>query len=190
MASMAALSIYDLNREWTIDDLDLLPDELGNRIEIEDGVLIMSPSPSLDHEGVLGLLNETLVDAKTAEFLVMSGNPGIGFERSYRVPDLIVMRKDVWREHRRERGFFDPRHVLLAVEVVSPDSQIRDRVVKPMQYAEVGIPSYWRLETDPISLTAYRIDGSSYAEIGTWVAGEVAHLDVPFPVDLDMAQFV
>lgn len=190
MVAMETLSIYDLNREWTFEDLQLLPDELGCRFEIEDGTLVVSPSPSKDHEGVLALLNEMLVHACPGEFLVIPGNPGVGFDRSYRVPDLIVVDRQTWREQRREPGFFDPRDVLLAVEVVSPDSKIRDRVVKPMQYAKVGIPSYWRLETDPISLTAYRLGGGEYVESGTWRPGEIAHLDTPFPVAIDIAQFV
>ena len=61
-----------------------------------------------------------------------------------------------------------------------------DRVVKPAKYAAAGVANYWRVETDPVSLTAYRLAGDVYAEVGTWRAGAVASLTDPFPVDIDL----
>jgi hypothetical protein len=40
-------------------------------------------------------------------------------------------------------------YVELVVEVISPESDERDRVVKPFEYARAGIPEFWLVETDP-----------------------------------------
>jgi len=50
-----------------------------------------------------------------------------------------------------------PGQVVLAVEVVSPGSETDDRREKPFEYAESGIPFYWRIELDPdLVLYTYR----------------------------------
>ncbi len=38
---------------WTYDDYAALPDD-GNRYEIVEGVLYMSPAPSIDHQKIVG----------------------------------------------------------------------------------------------------------------------------------------
>jgi Uma2 family endonuclease len=38
--------------------------------------------------------------------------------------------------------------LLLAVEVVSPDSEISDRVIKKAEYAAAGVPRYWVVGRD------------------------------------------
>jgi hypothetical protein len=62
-----------------------------------------------------------------------------------------------------------------------------DWITKPAQYAAAGIPAYWRVETPPqVSLTAYTLPtgGSVYAEVGTGTAGQAAHLEAPFRVEV------
>src|SRR5437667_450400 len=44
---------------WTVDLLDALPDD-GQRYEIIDGELFVSPSPVLRHQDAVGLLYERL----------------------------------------------------------------------------------------------------------------------------------
>jgi Uma2 family endonuclease len=103
---------------------------------------------------------------------------------SYLIPDLVVVSSQFRRE------IFNPwpaSAALLVVEVVSRSSRTKDHVLKPALYAEGGIRTYLRIETDPrVSLTAYDLPPgeSVYRELGTWGPGEVAHLDVPFAVDI------
>ena len=44
-----------LKRHWTVDDLADLPDD-GQRYEIIDGELFVTPSPSLRHQEAIGEL--------------------------------------------------------------------------------------------------------------------------------------
>jgi Uma2 family endonuclease len=44
--------------------------------------------------------------------------------------------------------------LLLAIEVVSPDSEAIDRVIKKDEYASAGVPRYWIVDCD-VSDTVY-----------------------------------
>ena len=170
----------DPGRTWRVEDLDF-PDDYRKLIEIADGTLEVTPPPELQHELILAKLHRRMAVTAPDELLVLSGTAGISSDQSWRIPDLVVVRAAIGGERRRYLG---PGDVLLAVEVVSPSTRTRDRITKPAQYASIGIPNFWRIERDPVSLTAYRLDGSVYAEIGTWAGGEVAHLTEPFVVDV------
>lgn len=61
------------------------------------------------------------------------------------------------------------------------------RVGRVRRIAAAGIPAYSRVETTPeVSLTAYALPhgASVYAEVGTWTAGQTAHLEQPFRIDV------
>jgi Uma2 family endonuclease len=107
-------------------------------------------------------------------------------EESYLIPDLVV----VTRDRVCSVDYLQPADVRLVVEVVSPSSVTMDRLVKPSKYAAAGISAFWRVETDPVALTAYgRSAGSStYVEAGTWSTGEVAELAEPFLARIDLAE--
>jgi hypothetical protein len=82
-----------------------------------------------------------------------------------RVPDLSVV---------SARGSLGPavplpsaEHLGLVVEVVSPSSRKTDRFAKSGEYADVGIPLFWRVETEPdLLLVAYRLADGVYEQAG------------------------
>jgi Uma2 family endonuclease len=64
-----------------------------------------------------------------------------------RQPDLTVWAKG--RPPRAARSSYAGLDgLVLAIEVVSPDSEITDRVVKKSEYATAGVPRYWIIERD------------------------------------------
>lgn len=177
---MAAL-IFDRREPWTIEDLYALP-ESPSRIEIVDGGLVVTPPPAAGHQFVLSQLNYALSARLGADWVILE-NVGVKMARSFRIPDLSIIR----RERFDLAGtWFVASDLTVAVEVVSPSTHSQDRILKPAQYAEAGIPGYWRIETEPgISLSAYALHGSVYRELGTWTAGQVAR--VREPLDLSIA---
>ena len=48
-------------RLWTVDDVHALPDD-GNRYEVIDGELLVTPAPSMDHQRLVFLLATVLRD--------------------------------------------------------------------------------------------------------------------------------
>lgn len=53
-----------------------------------------------------------------------------------------------------------------------------------------GIEGYWRVELDPIEVTAHVLRGDAYVELGTWSTGAIAKLCEPFVVSIDVSVLV
>ncbi|MFI0940375.1 Uma2 family endonuclease [Streptomyces sp. NPDC021020] len=85
-----------------------------------------------------------------------------------------------------DRTSFLPADVALVVEVVSAESEDRDRRYKPTLYAEAGIRHLWRIEDEqglPVIHT-YERDDTTGAYVPTGVHREQLKARVPFPVDI------
>jgi Uma2 family endonuclease len=172
---------------WTVDDLCNIPDD-GNRYEISDGSLLVSPPPTLAHGLATDRLT-TLLKRNTPEHLLtISVGVGFGFREgtSYFIPDLLVM---VAEASHRPGLMLEPQDIQLAVEVLSPGSRRRDLGLKRRQYAAAGIPDYWIVDATQQTLTVFRLDGAVYREEVTVKAGEPWTTTRPFPVTLDPADF-
>jgi Uma2 family endonuclease len=63
-----------------------------------------------------------------------------------RVPDVTRFREGVAPDLLRSQ--YPAGDVDLVVEVISPESDERDRVVKPLEYARAGIAELWLVERD------------------------------------------
>jgi Uma2 family endonuclease len=80
--------------------------------------------------------------------------------------------------------------VLLAVEVMSADSEIRDRERKPQLYAKAGIEEFWRVENDsgrPIVYT-YELDPATRSYVPTGIHHDRLTTTVPFDIDVDLTE--
>ena len=159
---------------YTVDDLETIEDD-GLHYELEDGCLVVSPSDVLRNRSAAFQLGLLLQPALVPDWLVVP-SPGLLFSRrDYREPDLIVVRRGALAKQ-----MADPGDVLLILEVMSPSSVRRDRLVKPAQYAEAGIPHFWRLEPAEPVLVTYALDGATYRETGRFTAT----VEVEQPVSL------
>lgn len=103
-------------------------------------------------------------------------------------PDLIVIHADA--EVDSQATWYPAEAVALAVEVVSPESEIRDRERKPELYAQAGIPHFWRVEDagDSAVLYAYELDPATkrYGPVG--IFHDRAALKLPFEVEIDLTE--
>ncbi|MEU8327067.1 Uma2 family endonuclease [Micromonospora sp. NPDC048839] len=73
-------------------------------------------------------------------------------------PDVVLLKRPVAADHH----YFEAEQVVLAVEVVSPGTRRRDRLEKPADYADAGIPHYWRIEQNPVHVYAYDLVDGRY----------------------------
>ncbi|TAM84344.1 MAG: Uma2 family endonuclease [Jatrophihabitans sp.] len=172
---------------WTVADLEALDVEDWRRYEIVDGSLLVSPSPDRLHEFVGAQVRAALQAALPPGLLVL-GPLGVRIGASYLIPDLVVAE----RAAMRLTGPLAPAEVFVAIEVVSPGSITTDRVLKPAKYAATGIGHFWRVETDPAGVTVYELPagGDTYREVGTWTPGQVARIERPFEVTVDLRTLV
>jgi Uma2 family endonuclease len=159
---MSAMTTLPLRPDgWTVEDLELLPDDAPFRYELVDGTLLVSPPPPNAHNLFANELGYLLRGTMSRDWRVLA--PGaVEFDiRNWRSPDLLVVRREALR-----RKWAQPGEALLALEVMSPSSVSTDRVTKPEQYAAAGIPHFWRFEPPEQVLWTYQLDGDVYRETG------------------------
>ncbi|GAB2986640.1 Uma2 family endonuclease [Saccharothrix stipae] len=169
----------------TLEEWDALPEDELHHVELVEGALHVSPKPALKHQLAakrLGTwLDEQLphdVVAVPEIDVLINPVPPI----TVRAPDMVIVPTGRAMEYPKR---VDPDDVLLAVEIVSPGTRRMDRMLKPIEYADAGIPHYWLLELDdPITLVAFTLVDGEYRH----VAGGTGKVEVPspFPVTLDL----
>jgi Uma2 family endonuclease len=171
---------------WTEPDLHLFAQD-GHRYEIVDGSLHVTPPLDGPHEAVVRALVTTLRGAAPEGWWVCA-RLGIETGTSNLIPDVTVL-----RPQSSGASWSDPADVALVVEVETPASRRYDRLLKPTLYADAGIASYWRIETDDAapSLHLYtRQDAGAYTLERTIEGPELVKLDAPFPVRVSPSTWV
>ncbi len=180
MAVMTAVwTDLPADRPLTVEDLDAVPGD-GRKYELDDGLLVVSPAPALDHQLVQQRLSEALGAACPAELLVL---PGVGVEISniqYRVPDLVVVRID--SINISAKTITNPP--VAAIEIASPSTAIYDRNRKKDVYAGFGIASYWIVTPSPDKprLVAFELHRGRYQEVADISGDGVFDAVCPFSV--------
>lgn len=174
-----------IGRELDFEDLYNTPDD-GNRYEILDGALVMTPSPSLVHQHAIGELYVILREAirgldLRVFFAPLAWRIGPG---QIPEPDLVVARPDVLTK----RAVEGPP--LLVVEVMSPSGQRRDLVQKRLIYAEGGAAWYWVVDPAIPSLTVLRLTGDDYEETAHVEGGDAYVSDDPVKVRVVPADLI
>ncbi|WP_117209768.1 Uma2 family endonuclease [Allorhizocola rhizosphaerae] len=172
----------------TAEQYDSWSEEQCAGIEIVDGMIVGSPSPSKRHNRIAKMLAVALEAAAGDEW-----NADVDFDlRLHDVP-LLNRRPDVivYRADTIDITPTRPEHVLLVAEVVSPGWETTDRIVKLDQYAKAGIQFYWRIEQAltgmPIVYT-YVLDMASGRYRDAEVFTGVVRATAPFPVTLDLTK--
>lgn len=163
--------------------LQLGADPTGVRLELVEGEVAVSPSPTPEHSNVvvqliillgnhvypndLGELYES-VDTILDHFTV-------------RRPDVLYFSRD--RTHLvGEKAMEGPPD--LAIEVISPSSVEIDREDKFKQYAEAGVAYYWIVDPNLMTMEGWQLRDGAYIGIGQAQGGASIKL-LPFP-DLEI----
>ncbi|WP_371677192.1 Uma2 family endonuclease [Streptomyces sp. NBC_01276] len=170
---------------WTADDLDTLPN-LPPHTELIDGSLIFVSPQSVFHERAIDLCKWQLQSVAPDDFEVFREFT-IDIDKLNRPePDVVVVRADVVDALEQTR--FPAGAVVLAIEVVSPDSIGRDRETKPLKYARAGILHFWRVENKEgrAVVYVYELDPATRKYVATGIFHDRLKVSVPFPVDLDL----
>lgn len=168
--------------EYTVHDLFDMPDD-GRRYEVLDGALLVSPAPDSLHQIVGDIVSHLFRETAPPGVHSVTGVAvRLGEDTTTFIPDVVVTTVDP----RTRRLWLEAHEVLAVVEIVSPNSKRRDRVLKPHVYAGVGIPCYWRVELDPgPRILVYVLDGDAYRLVDTLKSGTAGGTEYPFPVTLD-----
>ncbi|MCA0375634.1 MAG: Uma2 family endonuclease [Gemmatimonadetes bacterium] len=134
-------------RVWTAADVQALPDDSAHRSECVDGVLLVSPTPSLAHQLAVTELWRALDQIVRPHGLgaaVVAPSEWVLDARTLVQPDVYVI---PLVDGRRPRTDAERGHPLLFVEILSPSTARTDRVVKRERYQRAGI-EYWIVDLD------------------------------------------
>lgn len=161
--------------DWTVDDLDALPDD-GLRYELLDGILLVSPAPTRRHQRAVlelaALLRAECPPGMEAVVAPLDWRPDI---RTSLQPDVLVL---------KNRNLTAPvnQSIILAVEVLSPSTRRKDSVYKRSKYEEAGVVNYWIVDPEEPSILALELVDGVYVTVGAATGDEPVTLDKPFPV--------
>ena len=172
------------SREWTVEDLDQLPDD-GLQYELLDGVLLVSPAPVTRHQVVLTELAAMLRAACPASlYTLVSPLDWRPDQRTSLQPDLLVVTPDLLHG----KNITEP--LALAVEVLSPSTRRKDLLLKRSKYEEAGVRSYWAVDPDVPSILAWDLVDGAYRTVGEASGDEMLELELPFPIALRPSAFL
>jgi Uma2 family endonuclease len=163
--------------------LQLGEDPPGVRLELVDGEVAVSPSPTPDHSNVVVKLLALLENHNAANDL----------GELHHDVDTILNRFNVRRPD--ILFFFAARtHLIgkkamegppdLAIEVISPSSSEVDREDKFTQYRDAGVANYWIIDPVNQTLDAWRLENGSYQNVGHAQGSAIIKVP-PFP-DLEI----
>ena len=172
----------------TFEDFLKMPDEPGYCIEILDGVVIKDPTPGPRHQIVSYRLQRILTD-----YFAIVDPEGVVFAAPLGVTlsAVDVFQPDLLFVSGRQREIVEEKRINgspeLVVEIHSPSSYSRDRVLKMEAYRKAGIPHYWMVDAYKYTLEAYTLINGCYTRA---VAGyDNSHLTHPnFPgLEVDLS---
>ena len=152
--------------EWTVDMVRALPDD-GNRYEVIDGELFVTPAPSVVHQRAvreLALIVAPYVwTHRIGEAFFSPADVVVFGPRKFVQPDVFVV---PLVDGRPMKAWTDVGRLLLTVEVLSPSTEHADRGRKRLLYREKGVPEYWIVDTDARAIER-RYSDDSPAELLT-----------------------
>jgi Uma2 family endonuclease len=170
-------------QKLTLAEFDALPDD-GERRELLDGEVLMTPSPRAIHQRAAGHLHVLLLPACPEDlevfFAPFDYRPD---QRTSLQPDLLVCRCDDVEIDKVRRP------LLLAVEILSPSTRAKDLLKKRRLYEAAGVGSYWIFEPEDAVLTVLELHEGRYVE-DVYKDDEVFEADRPFPVRIVPAELV
>jgi Uma2 family endonuclease len=145
------MAMPDLARRYTVAEVLAFPED-GNRYEVVQGELLVTPSPRLDHQLVIARLLQHLrnyLEPLGLSDLVLAAPADITWGVHPREADELVQ-PDIFVLHPDDaaRQWLDVKRLALVIEVVSPSSTRGDRVVKRKAYQRHQVPAYWVVDPD------------------------------------------
>lgn len=153
-------SIYTYDDYLAIDD--------GNRYEIMEGELVLTPSPGFIHQHIAAKIETVL------RVFVEQNNMGTVMDAPFDVvlSERVVLQPDVLFVS-RERYHLITATCLkggpdLVVEVISPNSGRRDRINKSRLYRKYGVKEYWLVDPEAGTVEVLAADDRGWYQAGAY----------------------
>ena len=171
--------------EWTVAMLDALPED-GQRYELIDGELFVTPAPGEGHQDVVGrmyiVLDQYLRGSAVGRARISPSDVRRGDRTRNRVqPDVFVIRLI---DGKRPPYPYALSDLLLAVEVPSPSDPAYDYHTKRELYLANGVAEYWVLNAEARNLARWRRAADPGEVLSARVTWHPAGMPAPLVIDL------
>jgi Uma2 family endonuclease len=174
---------FDFYRRYTAEEFLALPVDTTARYELQDGWFVVSRNPGLPHQAVMlrlvAHLDDQLPESHAAIHAV-----DVDLQlpsHVVRVPDIVVVRE----EEIHSSGTLTAAKVSLAIEIISPETLRTDTKIKPIDYADAGVPHLWLIDPHrPVTATVLTLVDGKYEE-SQRVEGSFTVTE-PFPLTIDL----
>ncbi|NLJ56429.1 MAG: DNA-binding protein [Firmicutes bacterium] len=169
---------YEGGRKLTYSDYVKIPEEPGFQHEVINGILVRDPSPSFQHQRVSRRLQRILEDyfhETDPKAEIFNAPLDLNLEVHTVVqPDLMYLPGS--RPARNDPVDSVPE---LIVEILSPSSGRKDRVLKLNHYQSSGVPHYWILDPEGAFIEAYELRDGLYVSMVRACEGAFSHPSFP-----------
>ncbi len=159
------------------DDYCAIPLD-GNRYELLDGRVHVTPAPSPHHQRVSKRLQRLLEGYFEASGLGEVFNAPIDVilaRHDVVQPDLVVVTDPSQVSARAVEGA-----PALVVEVLSPTTTSYDRTTKAQRYATLGVAHYWIVDPASRTIECFRLHEAAYISVAAFGAADtLTHPDFP-----------
>lgn len=138
---------------YTVDDLANFPDD-GNRYELLDGVLLVTPGASLGHQVIASRIQARLSNTVQLPGLAYVVGPGVvvRLPNTQLQPDILVFPTT----YKPDTDWRKIKENWLAIEVLSRSSKIYDREFKKDAYFALGVQQVWLVDRWTKSIEVWR----------------------------------
>ena len=181
------MGMPNIAKQWTREEVQALPDD-GNRYELLDGELLVSPSPKAIHQLAVFRLYERIYPYVSKHGLGETGLAPSDLDlksgQSLQ-PDLFAVEVSTPRGQEPKWEHFGIP--FLIVEVLSPSTALYDRNKKRVRFQRSGVSEYWILDPHARLIERWRPDDQR-PEILTELIQWQPRQDIP-PLTIDLGEF-
>lgn len=166
---------------WTREQVLALPDD-GNRYELFDGALVVTPSPAPRHQVVISNLLMRLIpylaEHRVARLMTSPADLRLDGNQIAQ-PDIFV-----WPGLVAPRTWDASPLPILAIEVLSPTTAHFDRAFKRRYYQRAGVAEYWVVDPDARLIERWRPRDERPEVLDRKIAWQPAPGVAPLVIDL------
>ena len=149
---------------FTRADYDRIPEDV--RVELIGGALLKMASPTVDHQELVSVIHHKLFELLGRGRIFCGPIDFAIDDQNVLVPDVVALPK------RPDSGARDIWSASLVVEILSPSTAARDRVIKTDLYLAAGVREVWLIDARKKAIELRTQAGLSIFGVGDTVDSE------------------
>ncbi|MBO5366225.1 MAG: Uma2 family endonuclease [Peptococcaceae bacterium] len=162
---------------YTLEEFEQMAREDGWNYELIDGLVMMSPRPSLEHQSISGNIYFELRNILKGSNCNPIQEIDLVVDKNNLIPDLAVICNDELKGKRYEKA------PIIVIEIASFSSISRDYVTKRNKYEQLGIQEYWVVSPDEKCIDVFDFAANKHMN---YCSGKVQSSVLPeIEIDLD-----